>query len=287
MSLYLEIPQLNLQFPYRAFLNDGMTIVYPHWHKEIEIIYASRGQVKIGVDDMVVELQEGEIFFFASGEPHYFLASPDSERYVYQFDLKFFDETFLRETEESLLNLFAAGERHSRNWDAAFQVKMTELLVELYQFEAQQPAGKNYFVLANLARLVAECYACLPKRTEQKKKKTSNTIHRKETLERLNQVFEYIENRYQETITIEDVAKYVGFSPYYFTRFFKKNTGQTFVQFLTEYRINLAKFILANEKLPMIDVAEKAGFSSVKTFHHVFKETTGISPLQYQKKMNQ
>ena len=143
MSLYLEIPQLNLQFPYRAFLNDGMTIVYPHWHKEIEIIYASRGQVKIGVDDMVVELQEGEIFFFASGEPHYFLASPDSERYVYQFDLKFFDETFLRETEESLLNLFAAGERHSRNWDAAFQVKMTELLVELYQFETQQRTGKN------------------------------------------------------------------------------------------------------------------------------------------------
>ena len=97
MSLYLEIPQLNLQFPYRAFLNDGMTIVYPHWHKEIEIIYASRGQVKIGVDDMVVELQEGEIFFFASGEPHYFLASPDSERYVYQFDLKFFDETYEKE----------------------------------------------------------------------------------------------------------------------------------------------------------------------------------------------
>lgn len=286
MSLYLEIPQLNLQFPYRAFLNDGMTIVYPHWHKEIEIIYASRGQVKIGVDDTVVELEEGEIFFIASGEPHYFLASPDSERYVYQFDLKLFDESFLRESEDSLVSLFATGERHSRYWSEAFQVKMTELLVELYQFEAQPPKGKNYFVLANLARLMGECYAHLPKRSEHHMKETPNAIHRKDTLERLNQVFEYIENRYQEVITIDEVAKYVGFSPYYFTRFFKKNTGQTFVQFLTEYRINQAKFTLANEKLPMIDVAEKAGFSSVKTFHHVFKEEVGISPLQYQKKMN-
>ena len=36
------------------------------------------------------------------------------------------------------------------------------------------------------------------------------------------------------------------------------------MQFLTEYRINQAKFILANEKLPMAEVAEKAGFASVK-----------------------
>jgi AraC-like DNA-binding protein len=286
VSLYLEIPQLHPQFPYRAFLNDGMTIVYPHWHKEIEVIYASRGSVKIGVDDTVVELEEGEIFFFASGEPHYFLASPNSERYVYQFDLKLFDESFLRDTEESLVALFAQGQRHSRYWPKVFQEKMIDLLVELYHFEEQPTQGKNYFVLGNLHRLMAEMYLHLPKRSDQEIKETPTAIHRKDSLERLNQVFEYIETRYQEAITIEEVAKFVGFSPYYFTRFFKKNTGQTFVTFLTEYRINQAKFILANERLPMIEVAEKAGFSSVKTFHHVFKEAVGVSPLQYQKKMN-
>ena len=45
----------------------------------------------------------------------------------------------------------------------------------------------------------------------------------------------------------------------------------------------MAKSILGTEELPMIEVAERAGFNSVKTFHHVFKENVGISPLKYQK----
>ncbi len=286
MSLYLEIPQLNQQFPYRFFLNDGLEIAYPHWHKEIEIIYASRGRVNIGVGESIVVLEEGEIFFFASGEPHYFLSSPNSERYVYQFDLKLFDESILRTKEESLISLFEQGERHSRYWSKSLSRKIKKLLLELQQLDHTQPFGENYLAMSSLYRLVGEFYRSLP-RNAAKEKVTPNAVHRKETLERLNQVFEYIENRYREAITVEDVAKFVGFSPYYFTRFFKKNTGQTFIQFLNEYRVNQAKFILANEKLPMTDVAEKAGFASVKTFHHVFKEAVGKSPLQYQKMMTE
>lgn len=284
MSLYLEIPDLNQKFPYRCFLNDGMAITYPHWHKEIELIYASRGRVNIGIGESVMTLEEGEIIFFASGEPHYFLASPDSERYVYQFDLKLFDETILRKNQDSLLTLFEQGERHSRNWSESFRKKVIQLLVELYELSNEQIGGENYLILSNLYRLIGEFYRFLP-RKEHQRKVTPPAIQRKETLMRLNEVFEYIENQYQESITVEDVAKHVGFSPYYFTRFFKKNTGQTFIQFLTEYRVNQAKFILANEKLPMTEVAEQAGFSSVKTFHHVFKEAVGQSPLQYQKMM--
>lgn len=40
MSEYLEIPELNKAFPFRSFVNEGEVLVYPHWHKEIEIIYA-------------------------------------------------------------------------------------------------------------------------------------------------------------------------------------------------------------------------------------------------------
>lgn len=108
-------------------------------------------------------------------------------------------------------------------------------------------------------------------------------VHHQETLERLNAIFSYIESHYIEGVTLEEIAKHIGFSPYYFSRFFKKNTGQTFMQFLNEYRINQAKYILGHEKVPMIEVAERSGFNSVKTFHHVFKEQVGLSPLKYHK----
>ena len=286
MSNYLEIPEFEDSIPFRTFLNDGMTIVYPHWHTEIEIIFSRKGKVNIGVDDTIVQLEKGEIYIFPSGEAHYFLASPDSERYVYQFNLKLFDEKILRTSEDSLISLFASGEPHSRYWPKELTQKATELLVQLYGVEEQKPAGMKYMSVGYLYQLIGELYLHLPRRIAEKAQTKRSAIQYKETLDLLNQVFEYVEDRYQEVIALEDVAKFVGFSPYYFTRFFKTNTGQTFMQFLTEYRINQAKFILANEKIPMVEVAEKAGFSSVKTFHHVFKEAVGQSPLQYRKNLN-
>lgn len=285
MSMYLEIPEFANDFRYRTFLNDGLTIVYPHLHKEIEIIYAKRGKVTIGIEDEIIELQAGEVLFIASGQPHYFLASPESERYVYQFDLKLFHEETMRSDEPTLFTLFSDGESYSRNWPADVAAKVTEILLSLYQIEEQDGPGKNFLSMGYLYQLIGVLYQGLPKRKIRKKILNRSSMQYKETLERLNQVFEYVEGHYQDAVTIEEIAKFVGFSPYYFTRFFKKNMGQTFMQFLTEYRVNQAKFILANEKIPMADVAEQAGFASVKTFHHVFKEVVGESPLQYQKQI--
>lgn len=67
MSEYLEIPEFQDSILFRTFLNDGMTIVYPHWHKEIEIIYSRKGKVNIGVREEIVQLEEGEIFFSLAG----------------------------------------------------------------------------------------------------------------------------------------------------------------------------------------------------------------------------
>lgn len=285
-SRYVEIPEFKHPIKFRTLLNDGLTVVYPHFHKEIEIIYAVHGSVRIGVNNERVDLLEGEMIFFASGESHYFLASPDSERLVYQFDLQLFDEAILRENEKTLMQLFETGEPHSRNWPETLTGKTRELLLALYTYDQDRPTGANYLIMAKLYQMIGNFYKELPKRALLTENHDFSTIQYKDTLERLNQVFEYIETSYQETITIEDIAKVVGFSPYYFTRFFKKNTGQTFGKFLSEYRVNQAKFILANENIPMAEVAEKAGFSSVKTFHHVFKDAVGQSPLQYQKTFN-
>ncbi|WP_348920492.1 AraC family transcriptional regulator [Enterococcus rotai] len=286
MSVYLERPEFEEPILFRAFINDGMTIVYPHWHKEIEIIYSIRGTVNIGVGDEIVHVAEGEIYFFASGEPHYFLASPDSERIVYQFDLSLFDEKNVKSANDcSLIELFETGEKHSSKWSKSLIVEMKKLLQQLFVEVEKDAPGKNYALLHLLFQLITTFYRRLPQtQIKVKKGAKSSTIKYKENLEQLDRIFTYVENHYEESITLEEIAKFSGFSSYYFTRFFKANTGTTFMSFLTEYRINQAKFILANEKVPMIEVAEKSGFASVKTFHHVFKEQVGISPLKYQKK---
>ncbi|MBO0474805.1 hypothetical protein IGL98_002426 [Enterococcus sp. DIV0840] len=287
MSVYLERPEFEENILFRAFINDGMTIVYPHWHKEIEIIYSIRGTVNIGVGDEIVHVAEGEIYFFASGEPHYFLASPDSERIVYQFDLSLFNEKQLKSVEDcSLIELFETGEKHSSNWSKSLVLDVKKILQRLFEEYEKERQGKKYELFSLLFQLITMFYRRLPQtKVKVKKGAKASTIKYKENLEQLDRIFTYVENYYEESITLEEIAKYSGFSSYYFTRFFKANTGTTFMSFLTEYRINQAKFILANEKVPMIEVAEKSGFASVKTFHHVFKEQVGVSPLKYQKKI--
>lgn len=287
MSMYLEIPEFDSGIPFRAFMNDGMTIVYPHWHKEIEMIYCKLGTVRIGVNDEIIPINEGEIYYFASGEPHYFLASPNSERYVYQFDLKLFDESLQHPEGKSLSHLLKDGERHSKNWPEELFVAVKQILLTTYEEEQDPQPASQFAIYAELYRMMTLFYRQLPQTAKPTKSGAkSEALKHKETLEQLDSVFLYVEEHYLETITLEEVANYVGFSPYYFTRFFKKHTGLTFMSFLTEYRIDQAKFILANERLPMADVAEQAGFTSVKTFHHVFKETVGISPLKYQKSIS-
>ena len=92
VGVYLEIPELNEHFLFRSFVNEGDILVYPHWHKEIEIIYVKEGNVNIGVNDVPIQLKRNDIYFINGGDVHYFLASPESERIVIQFDLSFFQD---------------------------------------------------------------------------------------------------------------------------------------------------------------------------------------------------
>lgn len=285
VSKYLEIPKMDSRFPFRCFIDYGKGLVYPHWHKEIEIIYVIKGTIKIGVNDELITVNEGQIYFFDSGATHYFLATPESERLVYQFDSKMFNEGIeTMENGQPLKEIFASRENWSLNWPREIEDAMCQHLQKLYDETLSREVGYVFAAQQHLYGVLALLSRKVPEKSHlMKKALNDDSMKNKETLERMDKVFALIEANYNQGITLEEVAKYVGFSPHYFTRFFKKNTGTTFVGFLTEYRINMAKSILGTEEMPMIEVAERSGFNSVKTFHHVFKENVGMSPLKYQK----
>ncbi|EUJ30272.1 AraC family transcriptional regulator [Listeria floridensis FSL S10-1187] len=286
MGNYLEIPNLNKEFPFRVFTNDGEVLVYPHWHKEIELIYVIHGSLNLGINDVPIELHAGEIQIINGGDVHYFLASPNSERIVIQFDLALFQaEDLLNQTDTNLRKLFSERALLSRTWGEQIEQQVGRLIQEmLLESEAKQ-AGHLYSIKAKLFELITLMYRSFP--TEPSKQKSvlrdDIVLKSQETLEKLDEIFSYVEANYQNPITLQEVADEIGFSSYYFTKFFKRNAGMTFVTFLNDYRLNKAKWILLNEEIPIIEVAEKVGFSSVKTFHHTFKRAMGMAPLKYRK----
>lgn len=286
VGVYLEIPELNEHFLFRSFVNEGDILVYPHWHKEIEIIYVKEGNVNIGVNDVPIQLKRNDIYFINGGDVHYFLASPESERIVIQFDLSFFqDISSLEKTNKEMRNLFSSIVQASSLWSQEVADQMRQLLMTVHEENNERKSGYRYVIKAKMFEMLAILSREVPQNenwNDQVREEISST-KQMENLERLDKIFMYIEAHYQDTITLNDISAYMGFSSFYFTKFFKKNTGTTFIQFLTEYRLNKAKWILLNEDATVTEVAERTGFSSVKTFHHQFKDLMDISPLKYKK----
>lgn len=93
----------------------------------------------------------------------------------------------------------------------------------------------------------------------------------------------YIQQHYRDALRLEDVSNAVGFNATYFSTLFKKETGQNFMDYLTELRIGKAKELLCDDKLSVQDVAELVGYRDLKYFSRLFKKTTGVSPSDYKK----
>ncbi|MBE6050718.1 MAG: response regulator [Clostridium sp.] len=92
---------------------------------------------------------------------------------------------------------------------------------------------------------------------------------------------DYIINNYNNNITLKDVADEIYLSQNYLSELFKKETGEGFYEFLSNYRIKKSKEILLTTNLRIYEVAEAVGYSDSITFGRAFKRKTGVTPNRY------
>lgn len=285
MGVYLERVEPEADLKIRSFVDEGHVFVHPHWHKEIEIIYVKKGTINIGVNDQPIQLTEGEIYIVNAGEVHYFFASPDSERVILIFDPTLFKEVEIgKKIGLNLKSHLSKILNSSADWTEDLSERVRAILWQIYMECQERKIGYLYAIKSKMFELILLMYREMPQKIESEGLVNVLTYtEQKEILGKLDLIFDYVDLHYKETIMLEEIADYIGFSQFYFTKFFKKNTGMTFVTFLNCYRLSKAKWLLTNQNLPMSDVAYEAGFQSIKTFYRLFKEDTKMSPLQYQK----
>lgn len=94
----------------------------------------------------------------------------------------------------------------------------------------------------------------------------------------IHRVQEYVYQNYQHSITLEQIAQLVHMNKNYFCKLFKKETGESFVSYLTRVRIEHAFALLAQKKFPAYQVAEKVGYSDYQYFCRLYKKYTGVTP---------
>lgn len=100
----------------------------------------------------------------------------------------------------------------------------------------------------------------------------------------LNEALDYIRENYNKDITLEALANHVNVSPFYFSKCFKELTGINFIDYLTDYRIKVAKDMLRNGSFNVKEIGYEVGYSDPNYFSRVFKKIEGISPTEYKNK---
>lgn len=145
-----------------------------------------------------------------------------------------------------------------------------------YRFNSRQdylPAIMGMTELSQLKKwfvekIVAACRNILSKRTEK-----SNSI--------IEMAKDYIKSNYRKDISLDDVSRVVNISPYYFSKLFKEDTGENFIEYLTGVRIEKAKELLNTTECSMKEICAIVGYSDPNYFSRSFKKNVGVTPTEY------
>lgn len=91
----------------------------------------------------------------------------------------------------------------------------------------------------------------------------------------------FMEENYQQALSLEDVARQVHVSPFHLSRMFKHETGFTFVEYLTRLRTSSAKILLRTTDYSIKVIGKQVGFREAGYFSKVFRKCEGVSPSRY------
>jgi YesN/AraC family two-component response regulator len=96
---------------------------------------------------------------------------------------------------------------------------------------------------------------------------------------------DYMRKNYMNKISLQDVAEAANISPSYFSKVFKDEMRCNFNVYLNQYRVEVAKKLLMDISIPLVNVAFLTGFEDQSYFSKVFKKITGMSPGKYRESM--
>lgn len=94
----------------------------------------------------------------------------------------------------------------------------------------------------------------------------------------------YINDHYKESLLQREVAERFYFSKEYFSRFFRKNTGMTFKEYLMRVRVKSAREAVVRTDDSMLEIALESGFTDSRALIIAFRAVYGETPYQYRKK---
>ncbi|WP_214628262.1 response regulator transcription factor [Paenibacillus agaridevorans] len=101
----------------------------------------------------------------------------------------------------------------------------------------------------------------------------------------VKQAIRFIEESYMGVCGLAEVAAHVHLNPSYFSKLFKKESGEGVIGYIQKLRVQKAKLLLKSTDMKIFEIAEATGFNDSNYFTHMFNRIAGVSPKEYRKQM--
>jgi AraC-like DNA-binding protein len=251
---------------------------YWHFHPEYEIVLNIKGNGTRIIGDSVELFDTYDMVFISGNIPHcwnYYRNSnslPEKHGIMLHFKLESIGESLLSQHEfhdfKGLLNEAERG--------IAFSPEDAKIAERHLEDMIQSKGIDKMIAFLNLFKILISSqkrgYMC----SENYKLDFDERGNK-----RMSDVYTYIRENYFREISLAKIAKIARMSPFAFSRYFKKNCGAGFIEYLTRVRTNKACYLLRETEYQVQDIATECGFASISNFNKQFRKTEGISPREY------
>lgn len=269
-------------FPYNTYLCTiplDFGAVEIHWHEEIELIIIKKGEGLVRVDLVEYEVRAGDIVFVPSGKLHS-IGQKDNETMEYE-NIIFKPSLLLAEGNdlcgESFILPVCRGELQTApliDRGTVCHSEAAELIARIDGLCDKKSYGYQLAVKGCLFQLM---YLLITEGTDSRERLN------KKTSEKLKLILTHIGDNYQRHISVEEIAGQCFYSKSYFMKFFRETMGVTFVEYLNNYRLDIAAKKLKNTDDNILNIAIDCGFDNLSYFNRRFKAKYGMSPGAYRR----
>ena len=255
-----------------------------HYHPEYELTYIQRSAGRRLVGDNIDNYRSGDLVLLGPNLPHSWrsessAASPKRsarrlhKAIVIQFKESFLGDGFLESPE--LMRVSALLQRSTRGLHITGRTRdgVSDRMLGMKSLS-------RFDRLLELLRIL-ETLATASRAVRVISRTTCAPAPDARSQERFDRVFSYLHENYTGSISQPEVAKRVCMSSSGFSRFFRRTTGKTFVEYLGELRISHACNLLIETDLSILETSLQSGFNNLSNFNRKFLKLKGTGPAAY------
>lgn len=243
----------------------------PHWHPEIEIIAIHQGSFELHLNDTVFDLSEGSVALMEGGSLH----SGEPQDCTYTCILV--NPDLLMKSGDSAMDFF----RQLKSGTIRIFPNLSDYSDEFYRICSEmayvkQKGGDGYPYY--IKSLIFRFWGVLSEKHLFSFEKTPNLTS--DRLNRMKNVISFIEEHYQASISLSELAELANLSSNHFCQKFKQLTGLSPISYLLHYRLEKARYALETTDLTVTEIALSCGFNDVSHFIFLFRKQYGKTPKQ-------